>query len=146
MKRRLPLAALAAAVLLAALPAFASSSPAECATPATAVEPAGEADLDALFPDANEPEQKVCIFICEPWFQTSMYWGIGSDCTASRNNLSSQVSAEATSTGPGLCNGAGAAFGYCGWNLVITAACHWDWGHMAYVTDGYGNIKCKDYC
>jgi hypothetical protein len=145
MKRRLPLAALAAAVLLAALPAFASSSPAECATPATAVEPAGEADLDALFPDANEPEEKVCIFICAPTFETATYWGIGADCTASRSNLVSQVGAEASSTGPGLCQGIG-AINYCGYNLVITGACHWDWGHLAYVTDGHGDIKCRDYC
>jgi hypothetical protein len=146
MKRLAPLAAFAAAVLLAALPAAASGAP-ECSTPAlaAAVDPAGQADLDALFPDANEPQEKVCIFICAPFFQTATYWGIGADCTASRSNLISQVGAEASSTGPGLCRDAG-AINYCGYNLVITGACHWDWGHMAYVTDGHGDIKCRDYC
>lgn len=152
MQRQIPPAAalfaavVFAAAVLACLPA-AASDPLECAAPAAAV--LADADPAAALDDllaADQPQENACIIICEPWFQTAMYWGIGADCNASRSHLTSQVGAEASSTGPGLCSNAGAAFGYCGWTLVITAACHWDPSHGAYVTDGYGNIKCKDYC
>jgi hypothetical protein len=148
--RRLSLAVLAVFATLTLVPAAASaaSGPADCAnlSPAANVlaDPAG---VEALFSPEQDPQNKVCIFICESWgFSTSMKRGTGSDCTASTNNLRSQVGAEASSTGPGLCTGAGAAFGYCGFNLIITVSCHWDFVLGTYVTDGYGDIKCKDYC
>lgn len=125
-------------------PSSAISAVSQPAVDEPAAEEPGAQNLESLLPP--EPQEAVCIFICE-WFgfTTSTKWGIGADCTASRNDLVSQVGAEATSIGPGLCAGAG-AISYCGYNLVITGACHWDSSHWAYVTDGHGNIKCKDYC
>ncbi|HKI01064.1 MAG TPA: hypothetical protein VKK31_03705 [Thermoanaerobaculia bacterium] len=148
MMRRLSLVVLAGFAILTLLPASATASgPADCADPSlaailgTAEAAGGEA---AFLPDA---QNKACIFICEPWgFTTAMHRGTGANCTDANNNLRSSVGGEASSTGPGLCNNAGAAFGYCGFNLVTTVSCHWDFVLGTYVADGYGNIKCKDYC
>jgi hypothetical protein len=150
MMRHISLVVLAGFAALALLPASASASgPFDCPDPAPAAflgtpSPAGG---EGLFSPGNDPQNKVCIYICEPWgFTTSMKRGTGSDCTASNSSLRSAVGAEASSIGPGLCNNAGATFGYCGFNLVVTVSCHWDFVLGTYVTDGYGDIKCKDYC
>ena len=150
MMRRLSLV-VAGFAILALLPAPATASgPFDCPTPSLAASVLGApapAGGEALFSPEQDPQNKVCIYICEPWgFSTSMKRGTGSDCTASTGNLRSQVGGEASSTGPGLCNNAGATFGYCGFNLIVTVSCHWDFVLGTYVTDGYGDIKCKDYC
>lgn len=105
--------------------------------------PADEVPLSPQY----DPQNKVCIYICDDWgFTTSMHRGTGSDCTQANNALASAVGSDASSIGPGLCNNAGAAFGYCGYILHVTVSCHWDFVLGTYVADGYGNIKCKDYC
>lgn len=127
---------------LAAAEATCSQPPAQ-ATPtveALSAPELGAQGLEKVLPP--EPQERPC-WTCTWFFNTSTYWGIGADCTASYNDLVSQVSAEATSTGPGLCIGAGAD-GYCGYDLVITGSCHWDSSHSAYVTDGHGKIKCRE--
>lgn len=150
MRRHLPVVVLAVFATLIAIPAFAASGPGDCAgslLAASTLNMADPAGAEALFSPEQDPQNKACIFICEPWgFSTSMKRGTGADCTASTNNLRSQVGGEASSTGPGLCTGAGAAFGYCGFNLITTVSCHWDFVLGTYVTDGYGDIKCKDWC
>jgi len=149
MMRRLSLV-VAGFAIVALLPASAfASGPFDCPDPslASVVGAPAPAGGEALFSPEHDPQNKVCIYICDSWgFSTSMKRGTGPDCTTSVNNLRSAVGAEASSTGPGLCTGAGAAFGYCGFNLVITVSCHWDFVLGTYVTDGYGDIKCKDYC
>jgi hypothetical protein len=151
MMRHRSLVVLAGFAILALLPAAAfAAGPFDCPAPSPAASflgaPAPAAGGEGLFSPQNDPQNKVCFYLCDAWYNTAMHRGTGSDCTASVNNLRSGVGGEAASTGPGLCNAGGAAFGYCGYNLVITVSCHWDFVLGTYVTDGYGDIKCKDYC
>jgi|GEM_PF-2825031 len=148
--RHLPLVVLVVFAALTSLPSTAATAPGDCADRSLVANIFGTADpsgAKALFPQEQNPQNKACIFICDSWgFSTSMKRGTGANCTASQNSLSSQAGSEASSIGPGLCNGAGAAFGYCGFNLITTVSCHWDFVLGTYVTDGYGDIKCKDWC
>jgi hypothetical protein len=105
--------------------------------------PAGGAPLSPQY----DPQNKACIYVCDWWGDvTSMHRGTGASCTEAHNALASAVGGEASSIGPGLCDNAGAALGYCGFILVVTVSCHWDFVLGTYVEDGYGKIKCKDYC
>ena len=151
MLRHASFAVLAFTVLLTALPvsAFAAGQPA-CPDGALAaiLDAPGETGEESIFPAQDDPRNKACIFICEAgWgITTSMKRGTGVDCTAAGNSLSSQAGSEAASIGPSRCAAAGAALGYCGWVLHVTVSCHWDFVLGTYVIDGYGDIKCKDYC
>ncbi len=149
MPRNALLAVLVFAVLLSALPASAATlgqSGCPDASLAAILDTPG-AGGEAILSPMADAKNKVCIYTCDPWgFYTGMHRGTGSSCTAAHNALVSAVGGEASSTGPGLCNNAGAAFGYCGFNLIVTVACHWDFVLGTYVEDGYGEIKCKDYC
>lgn len=69
--------------------------------------------------------------------QTQMRWGIASNCSASEANLWSQASADIDAV-----EDCETKFDLCS-NLVITADCHWDASHQAYVTDGYGVWECR---
>ncbi len=100
---------------------------------------------EASFSPQDEARNKACIFVCDPWYQTLMYRGTGADCTAAQNSLSSQVSGYAAANGVNLCRDGG-ALGYCGYTVHVTVTCHWDFVLGAYSKDGYGDIKCKDYC
>lgn len=149
MLRHASLAVLAFAILLTALPASAAVSEQPdspegslSAVLGTAEETGGK----ELFSPQYDLQNKACIFICEPWYQTPMFRGTGADCTAAQNSLASQVAAYGAANGSSLCNAGGAAFGYCGYTVHVTVACHWDFVLGLYVKDGYGSIKCKDYC
>ncbi|HXU45726.1 MAG TPA: hypothetical protein VN783_09375 [Thermoanaerobaculia bacterium] len=137
---------LVVATALVALPLAAAQDP-FCPGGTGRASIVGARDSPSFFdPRLLEPQEKVCIFICtESEFSTGMHWGMGANCTDSNNDLANQVGTEASSTGSGLCTGAG-YISYCGFRLVVTTGCHWDYEHSMYVTDGYGNIKCKDYC
>lgn len=147
--RHLTLVVLFVSALLASMPA-AAAGPADWAgrSPAASVsratDPAGAEGLEALFSPGNEPQNKVCIYVCDVWDYTSMKRGKGPDCTAANNDLASQVGSEASSSSGSVCSGS--ALGYCGFNLYVTVSCHWDFVIGQYVTDGYGGIKCKDWC
>lgn len=151
MPRSISLAVLAFLVLSIAAPVSASAA-GQPACPdgalATIFDKPGEAGEEAIFPTQDAPQNKTCIYICEAGWgvTTSMKRGTGADCTTASNNLRSQIGSEAVSIGPGGCNNAGAALGYCGWVLQVTVSCHWDFVLGTYVTDGYGDVKCKDYC
>lgn len=145
------LAVLAFAVLFTALPASASAAGqpacpdgALAAILGTPEETGGEAP----FSPQEEAQNKACIFICEGGWgvTTSMKRGTGADCTAASNSLTNQIGSEAVSIGPNGCSNAGAALGYCGWIRYVTVSCHWDFVLGTYVIDGYGDVKCKDYC
>lgn len=151
MLRSLSLAVLAFLILSAAVPVSASAAgqPACPDGSLTAIfDTPGETGEEALFPAQDDPQEKVCIFICDDGWgvTTSMKRGTGADCTAANSNLTSQIGSEAVSIGPSGCSNAGAALGYCGWVRHVTVACHWDFVLGTYVVDGYGDIKCKDYC
>ena len=141
-----------AVLALIPLSAFAAGLPGQpgcddASLAAVMAPPNASSGVGALFSPQYDPQNKVCIYICDWWGDvTATYWGMGSDCNASYNDLTNQIAAEAASTGPGLCDYAGAALGYCGFTTAVTGACHWDSSHGMYVTDGYGKIKCKDYC
>jgi hypothetical protein len=147
MLRNVSFAVLAFLVLLTALPAALSAAGPDCPDGSLAAilgapeETGGEAQFSPL----DGAQNKACIFVCDPWYQTPMYRGSGVDCTAAQNSLASQVSGYAAANGVSLCN-AGGALGYCGYTVHVTVTCHWDFVLGAYSKDGYGDIKCKDYC
>lgn len=149
MPRNALLAVLAFAVLLAALPASAATlGQPGCpdASLAAILNPAAETGAEALPSPMDQAKAKACIFICEEWYQTGMHRGTGADCTAAQSSLQNGVGSDAFANGPGLCSAGGAAFGYCGFVVHVTVACHWDFVLGTYVVDGYGGVKCKDYC
>jgi hypothetical protein len=152
MLRSLSLAVLAFLILTAAVPAFAAEPARPDGSLAAIFDAPGETGEEAPFPTQDNPQNdlrnKACIFICEAGWgvTTSMKRGTGSDCTAANSNLSSQIGSEAVSIGSSGCSNAGAALGYCGWVLHVTVSCHWDFVLGTYVADGYGDVKCKDYC
>ena len=145
MLRSLSLAVLAF-LMLSAVPVSAAQPACPDGALAAIFDTPGETGEEAIFPTKDAPQNKVCIFICEEWYQTPMFRGTGADCTAAQNSLASQIAAYGAANGSSLCNAGGAAFGYCGYTVHVTVACHWDFVLGLYVKDGYGSIKCKDYC
>lgn len=145
MLRHASFAVLTFLVLLTALPAAASQPACPDGALSAILAPPEETGGEAPFSPLDGKQNKACIFVCDPWYQTPMYRGSGVDCTAAQNSLASQVSSYAAANGVSLCN-AGGALGYCGYTVHVTVTCHWDFVLGAYSKDGYGDIKCKDYC
>jgi hypothetical protein len=136
-----------AALTFLSTSAFAAVQP-DCSDPSVAAifGPAEGAGGETLPSPVYDPQNKACIYVCSgSEFNTAMKRGTGPSCTDAHNALVTAVSSEASATGSGLCKGAG-YLGYCGYTLVVTVSCHWDFVLGTYVEDGYGNLKCKDYC
>lgn len=136
-----------AALTFLSTSAFAAGPP-DCSDPAVAAifGPPEGAGGEILPSPANDPQNKICLYVCAgSEFNTAMKRGTGASCTDAHNALVNAVSTEAAATGSGLCKGAG-YIAYCGYILNVTVSCHWDFVLGTYVEDGYGNLKCKDYC